>query len=164
MALLAGRPTSAPGRPAVLNSPVVRSSVAAIRELDSRGARCDRWGCSHKMPACYKCKIGVKEAAEQDRRRPPCTDEECHGSSRCRPWSGGGWGFSNGSHCREDARPALSKHKATQRARAYLKKFMRSEFRFRPYAKVEPPNEDDNGKWDDSMFLERNEFGPDFIN
>ena len=39
---------------------------------------------------------------------------------------------------------------------------MRSQFGFSPYARVEPPNEDDNGKWDNSMVLERNEAGPEF--
>ena len=109
------------------------------------GQPCKRWACAGRVPFCIKCNVGVKEAAAADAKRPYCTDEICFGRSGCQQ----GWGGQ--MICQEDARPALSGYKYNLKARSALRRFMKGIFRYRPYAKLPPANEDNWGSWNDEI-------------
>ena len=106
---------------------------------------CNRWACKGKMPLCIKHGVGVKEAAAADAKKRHCTDEACFRRSGCTQ----GWG--DRIICQESARPALTGYESNRKARKQLKRFMGGMFRHRPYAKLPPPNEDDDGHWDDEI-------------
>ena len=57
--------------------------------------------------------------------------------------TGSTWG--GGLRCQEWPKGALSEHRFNYKYHKHLQRFLRSTFRFRPYAVQEYANDDDNG-------------------